>query len=243
MNSYVNSKAIFLTTVITLFLFAPLAQAEVVVFENYDTTMSYNNGKLQVTKDLRLLNVGTSPIIPGEIHFKVSKDSKDGTTAPEINAFVVTDKFGKELDTRQIVTGNEVDLVFTVWDPLLPDFFYDMKMTYELAFQPKGLLFYQLALPEERTTVPIKSSTTTFELPKKYHLTYYSPDDGEYNSAEKKNAVTWNTKDEFLVEYAVIPFPRLGIKGVNIFWIVIILLFLTNLIFRMRKKIRSARSS
>ncbi len=220
----------------------PLATAEVVVFDHYDTIMNYEDGKLQINKQLRLKNIGNNPIIPGEIHFKISKEHKGNTVAPTVENFVVTDKFGKELDTRQFSTDSEVDLVFTVWDPLLPDFFYDMTMSYELDFKPRGVLFYQVVLPEEKTTIPIKDSTTTFELSKKYHITYLSPSEGEIDSVKGKNTVTWDEKSSFNVEYSVIPFPRLGFKAVNAFWIIIIILFLVNLFFRMKKKARMARS-
>ena len=178
----------------------------------------------------------------GIFHFKISKEHKGNTVAPTVENFVVTDKFGKELDTRQFSTDSEVDLVFTVWDPLLPDFFYDMTMSYELDFKPRGVLFYQVVLPEEKTTIPIKDSTTTFELSKKYHITYLSPSEGEIDSVKGKNTVTWDEKSSFNVEYSVIPFPRLGFKAVNAFWIIIIILFLVNLFFRMKKKARMARS-
>ena len=221
----------------------PLAAAEVVVFDHYDTTMTYKDGTLQVSKQLRLKNIGDNPIIPGEIHFKISKEQKGASVAPTIENFKVTDKFGKELDTRQFATDKEVDLVFTVWDPLLPEFFYDMTMSYELDFKPKGVLFYQVALPEERTTIPIKSASTTFKLPKRYHITYLRPAEGEtQTSADGMSAVTWDEKTSYDVEYSVIPFPRLGFKAVNMFWILIIILFLINLFFRMKKKAQMARS-
>lgn len=228
--------------IIGLILFAmilPIISGEVVVFEKYDTTMTYNNGKLLVTKELRLKNIGDNPIIPGEIHFKISRQEKDKEVAPKIDKFSVKDKFGKELETRTIKTDKETDLVFTVWDPLLPDFFYDMTMTYELEFNPKGVLFYQVLLPEEKTTIPIKSAKSTFVLPKKFHVTY-APE-GEVSSEEGHPTVVWNTKDKYEVEYSVVPFPRTGLKGAHVFWILIILIFLINLIFRLKKKAQIER--
>lgn len=224
-----------------LLLLLPTVFAEVVVFEYYNTQMDYKNGKLYVSKDLRLKNVGSSPIIPGEIHFKISKDEKGEPVAPVIGNFKVVNKFDKELETKQYSSDDEVDLVFTVWDPLLPNFFYDMTMTYELEYAPNGVLFYQIMLPEERTTIPVRSTETVFHLPKKYHVTYLSPD-GEVSSETDTTAVAWDIKEAYQVEYSVVPFPRTGIRAVNLFWILIIVLFLLNLILRLRKKSRMARS-
>ena len=227
-------QAIIIGTILVLILI-PLAQADVIVFDSYDTTMSYNNGKLLVTKHLRLKNVGDTPIIPGEVHFKISQEQKNNEVAPQVDKFSVTNKLDKSLETRQVTSNGEVDLVFTVWDPLLPDFFYDLTMTYEISFHPRGILFYQVNLPEEKTTIPIEEATTTFVLPKQYHVTYLSPQ-GTVGNEDGGTSVQWSTKDSYNVEYSLIPFPRLGFKAVNVFWVIIILLFLINLFLRMKKK-------
>ena len=232
-------KTIILLAIIVSLLFIPLVASEVVVFDSYQTDATLKDGKLFITKELRLKNVGTTPIIPGEVHFKISQEGKKGASAPQITNFNVVNKYGKALETRKVTTNNEVDLVFTVWDPLLPQFFYEMTMTYELEFKPRGILFYHLILPDERTTIPIKSSETTFNLPKRFHVTYFSPD-GEVDSAQDVNTVTWDVKDSYYVEYSIIPFPRMGFKAVNVFWVLIIILFLVNLFSRMRKKARMA---
>jgi len=236
-----NKLLLLLALSLFCLLLIPFATAEVVVFDNYKSTMTYENGKLFVTKELRLKNVGPNPIIPGEIHFKISKDQKGNPVAPVIGNFKVGSANGQELETRQVSTSQEVDLIFTIWEPLLPGFFYDMVMTYELEFDPNGVLFYNVVLPEERTTIPIKKSTTIFKLPKKYRVTYLSPE-GEVSPESDATTIEWDIKDSYQVEYSVVPFPRLGIKAVNIFWILIIILFMINLILRMRKKSRMAQS-
>ncbi len=227
-----------IATILFCVLIPSFVLGEVVVFDKYDTTMEYDDGVLTVTKQLRLKNVGNNPIIPGEIHFKISQEDKDATSAPVISSFKVTNKFDKELETRQVSSNNEVDLVFTVWDPLLPDFFYDMTMSYDLEFKPSGVLFYHVALPEEKTTIPIKKSSTTFLLPNNYHVTY-APG-GEISSEKSLKEITWEVKDAYQVEYSVIPFPKMGFRAVNIFWVLIILLFLIHLFFRLKKKARMA---
>ncbi|MFP4523847.1 MAG: hypothetical protein ACLFO2_00830 [Candidatus Woesearchaeota archaeon] len=218
-------------------LVVPFVAADVVVFQNYDTTMEYEDGSLKVTKELRLKNVGSSPIIPGEVHFKLSKDRDGEPVAPEVTGFEVTDRFGNDLDTSKHVSQDQVNLIFTIWDPLLPDFYYDMTMTYELEFKPKGILFYHVVLPEEKTTIPIKGATTTFELPAHYHITHASGD-SEVGSSDGVTTATWDEKGNYDVEYSVIPFPRLGFRAVNAFWALIIVLFLLNLFYRMKKKAR-----
>ncbi|MBN1275281.1 hypothetical protein JXA12_03235 [Candidatus Woesearchaeota archaeon] len=233
-------KTIILMAILLLALQS--AAAEVVIFDLYETDMTYEDGKLLVTKQLRLKNTGTNPIIPGEIHFKISQEYKDSSVAAAITDFEVVNKYDKRLDSRQVVTDKETDLIFTVWDPLLPNFYYDMTMTYALEFDPKGVLFYQVILPEERTTIPIRSAATTFNLPKRYHITYFSPD-GDVEAGKEVNSVSWDVKGAYHVEYSVVPFPRLGFKAVNAFWVLIILLFLLNLFFRMKKKARTARYS
>lgn len=221
---------------IVLVVVPSLASAEVVVFDKYETTMEYEDGILHVTKELRLKNVGTSPIIPGEIHFKLSEDSKNGPIPPDISSFNVINKFDTPLETRKIVSEHEVDLVFTVWDPLLPDFFYDMTMTYDVVFNPSGILFYQIALPDEKTTIPVKNSKTSFLLPKQFHVTY-APD-AEIESLDEHTSVSWDSVSSYNLEYSLVPFPRTGIPAVNIFWVIIISLFLIHLFIRMRKKAR-----
>ena len=238
MGDEVN-KTVILSVIMLLLLSVSVVSAEVIVFDKYDTKTTLKDGKLIVTKELRLRNVGPNPIIPGEVHFKLSQETKKGVEAPEIEGFSVVDKFGKKLDTREYDSAEGADLVFTVWDPLLPNFVYEMTMTYEISFKPKGVLFYHVLLPEERTTIPVKESSTEFTLPKRYHVTYFSPD-GETYSEKDGNVVNWDVKDAYYVEYSVVPFPRLGIKGVNVFWTLIIILFLVNLFFRMKKKARLA---
>lgn len=224
-----------------LLLSCSLASAEVIVFDKYDTQTTLKDGNLIVTKQLRLRNVGPNPIIPGEVHFKISQESRKGLIAPDVEGFSVVDKFGKTLDTRKFATDSEVDLVFTVWDPLLPSFVYEMTMSYEIPFKAKGILFYHLLLPEERTTIPVKQSSTQFTLPKRYHVTYFSPD-GEVSSEKEGKVITWDIKDAYYVEYSVVPFPRIGIKAVNVFWTLIIILFLLNLFLKMKKKARMANA-
>jgi hypothetical protein len=227
-------------TVLALILFSlcGTAFAEVIVFENYQTTLEYKDNKLIVHKSMRLKNVGGNPIIPGEIHFKLSEDSKKGSVAPKVTSFVVKDHFNNDLETRKVDSTNQVDLVFTLWDPLLPGFYHDLTMDYEMEFKPKGVLFYEISIPTEKTTIPIQNVKTEFLLPKNLHITY-APGMEVASDADNR-IVRFSDNNNLVFEYSIIPFPRTGLKAVNIFWSVLILLFLVNLIARIRNKRRTA---
>jgi len=83
--------------VILAIILSVSASAEIVVFEDYKTTYTMKGDTLSVVKNLRLMNVGSSPIIPGEIHFKISKDEGDSSVPPQIHNFQVINKFNKRL--------------------------------------------------------------------------------------------------------------------------------------------------
>lgn len=219
-----------------LVLVSPVIAAEVIVFDNYDTTFSITGGKLIVEKELRLKNVGNSPIIPGEIHFKISQEGgKD--SSPDITNYVAINSEGNELDTQLFTSESEASLVFTVWDPLLPNFFYDVKMSYEFDFKPKGVLFYSVILPEERTTIPIKQFESTVILGKSKHFTY-APN-AEVESTSRGREATWDEQSLIDFEYSIIPIPKLGFKAVNLFWIVVMFILVIQLFLKVRKLRRS----
>lgn len=209
---------------------------EVIVFDNYDTTFTIGDGKLLVEKDLRLKNVGNSPIIPGEIHFRISQEGSKNV-APEINSYKAINSENRELDTQLIKTENEASLVFTVWEPLLPNFFYDVTMTYEFEFSPRGVLFYSVSLPQERTTIPIKQYESTVVLSKLNHFTY-APG-AEIETTDVGREATWDEQTTVDFEFSVIPLPKLGFKAVNLFWIVIMVILVIQLFLKVRKLWRS----
>lgn len=214
-----------------LLVFMPLVSAEVVVFSKYDSSYNLVDGKLIVSKILRLKNVGDAPIIPGEIHFKLSQDGSDDPLVVE--QFTAQNKDGKELDTKLVTTDSQTSLVFTVWDPLLPDFFYDVDMEYEIDFNPRGILFYSVILPEEKTTIPIRDSSVKIVLPKAYHFTY-APD-ADISTTDEGRVASWLNAKEIQFEYSVVPLPKLGFRAVNAFWIILMLIFLVQLFLKFRK--------
>ena len=205
--------------------------AEVVVFEAYDTTFSYADGRLTVNKELTLKNVGDSPIIPGEIHFKISGKDGDELYPLEVSDFAAEGKRGKVLDTRKVEADSSTELIFTIWDPLLPKFTYDMSLSYSVSFKPKGILFYNMMIPVERTTIPIKKAETTVELPKRFHVTH-APE-AEVQGAGPKRSLTWDKVSEDLrLEYTPLPLPNMGVRMVNVFWVAIIIVFVTIFVIR-----------
>lgn len=220
------------TTVLLLFLvlLSSITLADVIVFENYKTTFEYKDKTIVVKKELRLKNVGSSPIIPGEIHFKISENEGDDSNAISVNNFVAKSIRGQTLESRQVKHDSETELIFTIWDPLLPQFFYDFEMTYEIPFKPKGFLFHQIEIPDEKTTIPIKKVTTQFNIPKKYHVTY-APE-GEIEKEDDFRTIKWNTKSDLKFEYTSFPIPKMGFPVVNLFWILIIVIFIAIFIIR-----------
>jgi hypothetical protein len=218
---------------ILILLIVPLSFSEVIVFDNYKTTYSLEGNVLKVKKELRLKNVGTNPIIPGEIHFRITQNTGDEYIAPIISNFDVENARGRSLETKQIKKDNEVDLIFTIWDPLLPNFHYDFYMEYEISFDPKGILFYSINIPNEKTTIPIKRNYVEFYLAKKYHITYapYSED----LSSSKYSAISFEDPKNVEIEYSFLPLPKTSFHMVNLFWIIAIIIFILIFIIRLKR--------
>jgi len=222
-----------ITILLLCILIATPVFADVVIFDRYDSETTLENGVLHVERSMRIKNIGSNPIIPGELHFKLYEMHKDEKRAPKITGFSVTNPYDRELDTRKIESADEVDLIVNVWDPLLPDFYYEFTMSYDMEFSPNGLLFYELTVPREDTTIPIQKSKTDFLLPKNYFVTY-APN-AEVSKDGKYKIVTWADEDVMNLEYSVVPLPYTGIRAVNVFWIFLIVVFLGILVWRLVK--------
>jgi hypothetical protein len=215
---------------LSLILVINFSLANVIVFEKYDTTYSFEKNYLKIEKDLRILNVGPNPIIPGEIHFKLSEIRNEKQVPIKINNLKIIDHRGNEIDSKLSEKAEQTDLSFMIWQPLLPRHFYDLSMEYEVEFNPKGIFFYMVNIPKEVTTIPIQKSTTTFELPKKYHITY-APN-GTVEKTSDYNKLSWNELSILSFEYSLIPLPKMGIPMVNFFWIGLMVVFLMVFIVR-----------
>jgi len=219
-------------------LIACYASAEVVVFKTYETSTTLEKGQLRIEREIALENVGSNPIIPGELHFKLHEIKKGDRVASVVNNLAAKNDYNKVLKTRKIETKEETDLVVSVWEPVLEKFSYVVLLSYELEFKPKGLLFYEIKVPLEETTIPIKSQTQNLYLPAKYRVTY-APDAKVKTSDDGRfRVVTWENREEMVVEYTRLPLPKMGIRAVNVFWIVVILTLLITT-FLIHRRLRS----
>jgi hypothetical protein len=218
------------------------AAGEVVVFKNYMTKSTLGPGELHIEREIILQNVGSNPIIPGELHFKLHEVDKGEKVASKVSNLGARNvDINKELKSHMIEGKEETDLVVSVWEPVLPKFTYRVSLSYDLEFSPKGILFYEIKVPVEETTIPIKDNLQSLYLPSKYHVTY-APDATvtlEDIGNQKYRVVTWQNREEMIVEYSLIPLPKIGIRAVNVFWGVVIvsLLITTFLIHRRLRKV------
>ncbi len=216
-----------------------MSLGEVVVFKSYETNSRLEKDNLHIDRQIVLQNVGDNPIIPGELHFKLHEISKDKKVASEVSNLGARNDLNAELKTRKVETKEETDLVLSIWEPVLPKFTYKVFLSYDLKFSPKGVLFYEIKVPIEETTIPIKDNKQSLYLPAKYHVTY-APDakvTTVQQGSEKFRVVTWENREDMIVEYSVLPLPKMGIRAVNVFWIVVIIILLVSTFF-IHKKLR-----
>jgi len=234
-NFAVNRKLWII--LIFLILFMKLSTGEVVVFSNYETKTTLEKNNLHIEREIVLKNVGSNPIIPGELHFKLHEIRKKDKIASVVSNLGAKNDFNKELKTRKVETKEETDLVVSVWEPVLPKFTYNVLLSYDLEFEPKGLLFYEIKVPVEETTIPIKNNKQSLYLPAKYHVTY-APDAtvSEVNQGSSKfRVISWENREDMIVEYTILPLPKTGIRAVNVFWVVVIIMLLVSTFFIHRK--------
>lgn len=231
-----NTNSKLLAYLIILVMFSSLALGEVVVFSKYETQTTLEKDVLHIKREVTLTNVGSNPIIPGELHFKIHEIKKGERVPSQITNFKAYNDYRADLKTRQIEGNTETDLVVSVWEPVLPKFNYKIMIEYDIVFQPKGILFYEMVVPTEETTIPIKENINDVFIPSGYHITY-APD-AEVKKVEKEGenyrVVKWNNKKNMVMEYSKLPLPRLGVKAVNLFWsaIIAIVLIMTFVIHK-----------
>lgn len=214
---------------IVLILFAllmfPLVNANVLVFSNYDTQATITEDRIEIEREVTIKNNGQAPIIPGELHFRFFEQEGDEKQSILIDNVAAESQTGETLRTRSVDRGDEQDVSVQVWNPLLPGFDYTFTMRYDIMFETEGLLFHEISLPREQTTVAIENERTRFYLDDKYHVTYAPRT--EVSSMTGMSVVEWSpNEDQRTVEYSRIPFPQTGVRGVNVFWITIILALL-----------------
>ena len=216
--------SIFAATLLIALIAIPATSAQV-VFSQYDTTATISQDVIQIERTVTIKNNGQVPIIPGELHFRFFEQDGADRRAIEVSNVQAQSSRGVELTTKSVSRGDEQDVSVQVWDPLLPGFDYTFTMQYDIAFEASGILFHEISLPQEQTTIPIVEETTTFELDDRYHVTY-APET-EVNKLSGNTVVQWGAQaEERTVEYSRLPFPRTGLRAVNVFWIAIILALL-----------------
>lgn len=224
-----------------LFVLLDAAIGEVVVFNDYVTHTTLKDDRLLIEREITLKNVGKNPIIPGELHFKLHEIKKNERVPSVVRDFKAQNDYQQELKTRTIEGREETDLVISVWEPVLPQFSYRIKLSYELEFKTKGLLFYELNVPLEETSIPIRNNRHNLYIPSGYHVTY-APNAVVSSVSRNQNAyemVSWENRESMVIEYSRLPLPKMGIRAVNIFWGVVIvsMILLTFLIHRKMKNI------
>lgn len=229
-----KQKYIFL--LLSIILLINVAYSQVVIFSEYETRYQYKDNKLIVDRFMRLKNIGPNPIIPGEIHFKIRNIKGEEQIAPEIENVRIHDKYNKTIESRIAKSSDMTQIIFTVWTPILPNFFYDIYMHYEIPFKPEGLLFYEIQIPREETTIPVKNGVTRFEIPKSYFITFAPDADVEVKN-NKKILTFHSPTGNLILEYSHIPVPTRKVRGSLVFWSsLIVVLIISLVVSRIRRR-------
>jgi hypothetical protein len=217
----------------------PSVLAEVVVFDQYITDTTLEKGRFHIERTVILKNVGSNPIIPGELHFKLHEVREDAKIPSKVKNFKAENELKTVLKTRTIEGKEETDLVISVWEPVLPRFTYKITLSYDLEFEPKGILFYEINVPVEETTIPIISNEHNLHLPDNYYVTF-APQGEVKATGNSVKTVSWKNKKTMVVEYSVMPLPKLGMRAVNVFWIAVIVSLIASTVFIHRKMKKGA---
>ncbi len=215
------------------------AAAEVLVFDKYETVSSVADGKIRIQREMVLTNVARNPVIPGELHFKIFERDGDEQRSLKVEGLTAVNDRGSALSTRVVTKDDVTDLSVTIWDPLLPGFSYTFRTSYDLYFEPSGLLFYELRIPQEETTIPMKGVKQTVMLDDGYHVTYAPKTD--VSKLSGNTVVSWTGQsNQQVIEYSSLPFPRIPFRAVNLFWGVLIVLLIAVFVFTIRRRSAAA---
>lgn len=178
-------------------------------------------------------NIGQAPVIPGELHFRLFEQDGKEKIPIVVTDLQATGSRGADLDAVILQREDETDLSVQVWDPLLPGFNYDFTMSYEMQFEPSGIFFHEITLPREETTIAIRRERTEFRLADNFHVTY-APG-SEVSKLSGFSVVNWDDADDArVIEFSRLPFPRVGVRAVNVFWIMIIIVLIGVLVMSSR---------
>lgn len=224
-----------LPVILFLLITAGTAYAEVLVFDKYDAISTIEGKKIHIEREMTLTNVARNPVIPGELHFKVYEMDGNTKKSLKVTDFTAQNERSTQLGTKIVNKPDETDLSVTIWDPMLPGFSYTFRISYDVYFEPSGLLFYELKIPREETTIPIKRLSQKVLLDTKYHVTY-APET-EVSKVSGNVVVSWTgANEQQTIEYSSLPFPRIGFRAVNVFWGVFIILLVGVFAFTVRRR-------
>ncbi|MFW5852401.1 MAG: hypothetical protein ACOCUR_00045 [Nanoarchaeota archaeon] len=204
-----------------------------IVFEDYETSYFLKDGVLTVEKEILIRNVGPSPVIPGQINFRMY-EQRGENTQPAIIKDVIALNNDNEVESTVNTYDTYSDLVVHIWNPLLPDYEYPLSISYDLEFSPRGIFFRELVFPVEETTIPVKDRYTRLFIPKSYSVTY-APS-AEISSDSLYKIVDWGSGSEFAIEYTLLPFPRMPFRMVSVFWLSVLVILGALFIFLNMKR-------
>ncbi|MBN2881820.1 hypothetical protein JXM83_07260 [Candidatus Woesearchaeota archaeon] len=221
-----RSKTISLILVLILSMIVLtnfVTATNIIAISSYENYIKLENNKLIFEKHISLKNTGKNTIIPGELHFKLYEISdKDVKTIPKISNLASTDKYDNDLSARIVTRTDDAEVIISAWQPIMPQFEYSIILKYEMEFKPRGILFHNIDFPDEETTIPIQSSFTSIEIPKKYSVSY-APN-ATVTKEDNYKKVEWKNINEKTIEYTLIPFPNTKVHGATLFWVSLIIL-------------------
>lgn len=224
----------------SVFLLVSIANssfAAIEVFTQYDTTMIFNsNNTIDVHKEILLRNIHEVGIVPGQIEFKINGKSE----GLELLDYEVIDRYGREIRSSLVQTGDTYTIMLNIFSPILPGFDYKIDLKYSLAYEPAGIFFKRVEVPlKENTRIPILRGNVELLFPEKYSVTYTDYTDN--NTTIHANTAIWdldkNSPETVMVEYSYIPLSIGGVSGALIFWIVVNIILLVLLVWQIKKEV------
>ena len=218
-------------SLLLLFFSLSYSYAQVQEFSKYDTTFTiYGNNTLEVEKHIKIKNTHTMGIIPGEMEFIVENAKKFRVTSLQ-----AVDSFENSLNTRIVEYSNRTQLEVDVEYPILPGFEYEFFITYTVDFNRNGIFFKTLEVPIVKSSIPTQETNTYIQIPQSYHLTYSSEN---YSQITNTKILIGNSSSSYThIEYSSIPIKVNGIRGVYVFWISILVILVSFVLFSIRRAI------
>ncbi len=221
-------KCLLAVSLALLFMPAMVEAFDVVAFQEYDKTYYLEGDVLRVEKDLVMRNIGNNPIVPGEVRFRMYEVRGSTTVPSDIDEIYARDN-SRELDARVEKYSDYSDLIVHVFNPILPGFDYPISISYELEFNPTGILFHEMLFPIEETTIPIRDSVTRLVMPNRYRVTF-APDT-QIEQDGMRRTIEWDGDSELLLEYTRLPMPQMPFRMVSVFWLSVLMVLGVTFIY------------